>query len=114
MAKETLHLIQVHFRKNHTSKSCVRAVDIDNDGDLDLFVAGRCRPSKYPHPVSCFIYRNDSKNGIVKFTDISASIAPELQNIGMVCDALFTDFNNDGWTDLIIAGEFMSLKFFKK
>ena len=98
---------------NHTSKSCVRAIDIDNDGDLDIFVAGRCVPSKYPMPVSCFIYRNDSKDGKIKFTDITSSAAKDLQNIGMTCDAVFTDFDNDDWTDLVIAGEFMPIKFFK-
>ena len=98
---------------NYTSKSCVRAIDFDNDGDLDLFVAGRCVPSKYPEPTSCFIYRNDSKNGKVIFTDVTQVVAPELKNIGMTCDALWTDFDNDGWTDLILAGEFMPIKFFK-
>jgi hypothetical protein len=30
-----------------------------------------------------------------------------LLTIGMVCDALFTDIDNDGWPDLMLAGEFM-------
>src|SRR5579871_1376551 len=101
------------FPINNISKSCVRAVDYDNDGDLDLFVSGRVNSGKYPQPVSSFIYRNDSKNGVVKFTDVTATVAKDLINIGMTCDALFTDFDNDGWPDMIIAGEFMPIKFFK-
>ncbi len=97
--------------QNFTSKFCVRAIDFDKDGDLDLFVSGRVDPGFYPKPVSSFIFRNDSKNGIVKFTDVTALVAPALQNIGLVCDALFTDFNNDGWPDLILAGEWMPLTF---
>jgi hypothetical protein len=99
--------------KNFTSKSCVRVVDFDNDGDLDLFIGGRVDPHNYPQPVSCFIYRNDSKNGQVKFTDVTSTVAKELTNIGMVCDAVWTDFDNDGWQDLILAGEWMPLTFLK-
>lgn len=99
--------------KNYTSKSCVRAADFDHDGDLDLFIAGRVDPSNYPKPVSSFIYRNDTKNGVVKFTDVTSSIAPELNKIGLVCDAIFTDFDNDGWDDIILAGEWMPVTFFK-
>jgi hypothetical protein len=95
------------------SKFCVRACDYDKDGDLDLFIAGRVKPWNYPQPVSSFIYRNDSKNGSVKFTDVTSSIAPELENIGLTCDAIWTDFDNDGWTDLILAGEWMPIKFLK-
>ena len=98
---------------NHTSKLCVRAMDFNKDGKLDLFVSGRVDPGKYPKPVSSFIFRNDSENGKAKFTDVTAEVAPDLQNIGMVCDALFTDFDNDGQVDLILAGEWMPVTFFK-
>ena len=98
---------------NYTSKLCVRAFDYNKDGKLDLFLSGRVDPGKYPKPVSSFIYRNDSENGHVKFTDVTAAVAPALQNIGMVCDALFTDFDNDGQADLLLAGEWMPLRFLK-
>lgn len=97
--------------QNFTSKFCVRAVDYNKDGKLDLFVSGRVDPGNYPKPVSSFIFRNDSKNGHVKFTDVTDQVAPSLKNIGMVSDAIFTDFNNDGWPDLILVGEWMPVTF---
>jgi hypothetical protein len=98
---------------NYTSKFCVRAVDYDKDGDLDIFVSGRVDPWNYPRPVSSFIYRNDSKPGHIKFTDVTSEVAKDLKNIGLVCDAVFTDFDNDGWSDLIIVGEWMPITFLK-
>jgi len=97
--------------KNFTSKMCVKAIDYNKDGKLDLFVSGRVDPWHYPRPVSSSILRNDSKNGQVKFTDVTASVAKDLQNIGMVSDAVFSDFNNDGWPDLILTGEWMPVTF---
>jgi hypothetical protein len=38
-------------------------------------------------------------------------VAKDLQQIGLVCDALWTDFNNDGWPDLVLAGEWMPVTF---
>jgi hypothetical protein len=101
------------FPVNLTSKSCPRAADFDKDGDLDLFIGGRVEPGKYPVPVSSYLYRNDSKNGQIKFTDISTTIASTIAGIGLVCDALFTDFDNDGWQDLILMGEWMHITFLK-
>lgn len=95
------------------STSCVRAADFDQDGDLDLFVGGRIDPEHYPRAVSSFILRNDSEPGRPKFTNITASIAPELQSGGLICDALWTDYDGDGAIDLIVAGEWSPLKVFK-
>ena len=91
----------------------VRATDYDKDGDLDLFVGGRVIPGFYPMPASGYIFRNDSDNGEIKFTDVTPEVAEPLREIGLVTDALWTDFNNDGWTDLIITGEWIPLTFLK-
>jgi hypothetical protein len=99
--------------QNYGSKFCVRSADFDKDGDLDLFIAGRIDPWHYPRPVSCYIFRNDSKPGEARFTDITSEHAKDLLNTGLVCDALFTDFNNDGWTDLLLAGEWMPVTLLK-
>jgi hypothetical protein len=99
--------------KNFTSKLCVKAIDYNKDGKLDLFVSGRVEPWTYPKPVSSFILRNDSKDGHVKFTDVSSTVAKDLKDVGLVCDAVFTDFDNDGWPDLILTGEWMPVTFLK-
>ena len=98
---------------NYSSKSCVRAIDYDKDGDPDLFIGERVEPRNYPKPVSGIILRNDTRNGVIKFTDVTATIAPFLKNIGLITDAITTDYNNDGWPDLVIAGEWMPITFLK-
>lgn len=92
-----------------TSGSKVYPEDFDNDGDLDLFIAGHHMPGAYPWPTSSTILEND--NG--KFTNITASKARALANIGLVNDATWIDFDGDQLKDLILVGEWMPLTFIK-
>ena len=104
---------EVALPKMYSSGSRVVPADYDNDGDLDLFIGGRQTPRNYPLPTSSFILRNDSKDNKIIFTDVTNDIAPELINIGMVTDAVWTDYNNDNTLDLVVVGEWMPLTFFK-
>lgn len=97
----------------YDSGSMVRTIDHDNDGDLDLFVGGRQLPGRYPTPISSQLLRNDSKNGKIKYTAVGTSILPELENMGMVTDALVVDLDNDQFQDLVIVGEWMSVRAFR-
>jgi hypothetical protein len=91
-----------------SSGSCVRASDFDADGDLDLFVGGKVVPGQYPYASESYLLINN--NG--KFSNSAKEIAPELSAIGIVNDALWTDINNDGKPDLMLAGEFMPVTVF--
>jgi len=56
-----------------------------------------------------FILQNT--NGI--FSDVTAQVCPSLQKAGMITGSAWTDLDNDKLPDLIIAGEWMPVRFFK-
>ena len=95
------------------SNSAVRASDVDHDGDLDLFVSGRNVPFQYPKGTVSRLLRNDSKSGTIKFVDVTAQIAPELLQEALLCDAVWADYNQDGWADLVVAGEFLPIQVYQ-
>ena len=93
-----------------TSKGAIAVGDFNGDGKPDLFVGGRLAPRNYPYPARSYILRNDGGH----FTDVTALVCPELMNPGgMITAAVWIDFDGDGKLDLVTAGEWMPLQFFK-
>ncbi|MGJ8695764.1 MAG: FG-GAP-like repeat-containing protein [Verrucomicrobiaceae bacterium] len=77
------------------SGGAVAAADVDQDGDLDLFVGSRIVPQNYPLAPLSRVLLNDGKGGFVSGQEIS----------GMVTDARFVDVDGDSWEDLVLTQE---------
>lgn len=92
-----------------TSGLRVIAADYDKDGDKDLFIGGRLVPGKYPTSPNSYLLNN--QNG--KFIDVSDLYAADVKKVGMISDASFVDFDNDGDLDLIAVGEWMPISLFE-
>jgi enediyne biosynthesis protein E4 len=89
-----------------TSSGHVAAGDFDGDGDLDLVVAGRLVPGRYPEAPPTRLYRNDGG----RFVDVTADLAPALLTAGMVTSVLFTDVDADGFSDLLLAAHWQPIR----
>ena len=96
--------------RNFEMGSCVRSADYDNDNDLDLFVGTRAVPQKYGVPATSFVYENQ---GDGTFEDVTLRVSPRLNNLGMVTDARWVDFDDDEDLDLVVVGDWMPITLFK-
>ncbi len=72
--------------------------DVDGDGDLDLFVAARSLPSRYPQPAGSWLYLNEGGEWRE-----SAAWSSALQNVGLVAGAVFSNIDSDSAPDLLLA-----------
>jgi hypothetical protein len=77
--------------------------DVDGDGDLDLFVGGRSIPARYPEAAASQLYLNE--NG-------SFRLAREWPKLGLVSSAVFSDLDNDGFPELILACDWGPVRVF--
>lgn len=89
------------------STSSVAAADFDRDGDLDLFIGVRSDIGNYPDPVTSRLLVNEE--GV--FRDATETLAPALLNVGLVTGAVWSDIDNDGWIDLVIAHDWGPIRF---
>jgi hypothetical protein len=80
--------------------------DFDRDGELDVFIGGRVVPGDYAATPRSALWRN--KGG--HFTDVTNELAPGLAHAGLVQAALWTDVDQDGWLDLLIASHWGNLR----
>jgi enediyne biosynthesis protein E4 len=85
--------------------SVVRACDYNHDGNIELFVGARVKKGMYPYSNHSWIIQNDKGK-------LSVDSTSRL-NLGMVTDAIWTDYDNDGWEDLLVAREWNSLVIFR-
>ena len=92
-----------------TSTGAVAATDVNDDGRTDLFVGGRVVPGRYPEAPRSYVLVNQEGGG---FADRTTEVAPGLQNIGMVTDALWHDLDGSGADELVVAGEWMPIAVF--
>ncbi|WP_422080386.1 VCBS repeat-containing protein [Ulvibacterium sp.] len=90
------------------SGSVVVPSDYDQDGDVDLFVGGRVIPGKYPYAPTSYLLLNNGST----FDIATRELAPELESIGMVTDAVWKDINGDSKIDLIVTGEWTGIEVF--
>ena len=85
--------------------SVVSPCDFNHDGYTDIFIGSRVIRGRFPDSHESWLLLN--KNG--QFTrDDSFSF-----RLGMVTDAIWTDYDKDGWEDLIITREWNSVTVLK-
>lgn len=95
-----------------TSGSKVYTGDFDKDGKQDLLVLGRQVPGQYPLPATSYLLQNKSTKHNPKF-EVSKMQPSPFKDLGMATSAVITDYNNDGWLDIIIVGEWMPIRIFE-
>ncbi|MBK0378409.1 VCBS repeat-containing protein [Mucilaginibacter segetis] len=89
--------------------SVIMACDYDKDGHLDIFIGGRSTPGIYGSSPKSYVLHND---GTGNFTDVSAQVFGGDVKLGMVTSAQWADIDNNGYPDLIVAGNWMGIKIF--
>jgi hypothetical protein len=92
-----------------TPAKCVAPGDMDGDGLPDLFIGGRVSLGSYPQAPMSYLLRNDHG----RFVDVTASVCPALQYVGMVNAAVWADVDGDGKPDLIVAADWMPVRIFR-
>ncbi len=86
--------------------SVVKASDMDQDGDIDLFVGNQIVTNDFGHSPASYLLRNEGG----KFSLVENET---LRLAGMVTDAAWSDFDGDGIKDLITVAEWGSPRFFR-
>jgi enediyne biosynthesis protein E4 len=82
--------------------------DVDGDGDMDLFVGGRCIPGRYPEPAASMLLRNDQGQWVID-SDANRLLA----KVGLVSGVVWSDLDGNGFPELVLACEWGPVQVFK-
>ena len=96
--------VQDALPARYENTACVVPSDVDHDGDQDIFVGVRAVSGQYGLSPQSYLLKND---GHGRFTTVSVPIE------GMVTDAVWSDYDQDGWDDLVVVGEWMPISILK-
>ncbi|MEM7783589.1 MAG: VCBS repeat-containing protein, partial [Planctomycetota bacterium] len=95
--------------KNKLNGISVCGADFDQDGDVDLFVGSRSIPGQYPLMPKSQLLINEGG----RFQEADESVSNGLSEVGLVNSAVWSDFDNDGWVDLLVALDWGPVSVFK-
>lgn len=98
----SLHNIEVNA-------SLVKAVDLENDGDLDLIIGSNTIPGEFGKPSTNYLLVNDG-SGV--FKDLTNVLSKTFRKIGLIEDISIVDIDENGFQDLIVVGYWMPISIF--
>ena len=81
--------------------------DVDQDGNLDVFIGGRAKFGSYPEAADSTLILRDGQGRLV---EAGGPAAAAFKNLGMVTSAVFADLDGDGSQDLIAGCEWGAVK----
>lgn len=102
--------IASNFPSIYENGSTTSVFDFDNDGDKDLFVAGRSVAGKYGLSGNSHLFVNDGKGN---FKNQTKRFFDEGTDFGMITATSFADFDKDGTLDLLTAGDWGAINIWK-
>src|SRR5438876_3655155 len=82
--------------------------DMNGDGNLELFVGGRVNAGRWPESASSKLYRIQGGSYV-----LDAANSRVLDQVGMVSGAVWSDLDDDGYPELILACEWGPVRLFR-
>ncbi|TXB67640.1 VCBS repeat-containing protein [Phaeodactylibacter luteus] len=85
------------------STGAAAVADLNNDGRLDVAVGEAMKVNTYGLPGKCLIWLNQGGNRF------ALAEGPPQEEMGMITAMACGDWDNNGWADILLAGEYMPL-----